>query len=147
MRRVLPMGVLLMLLLAPAASACETEVARLVDGEAPSPEGLSPAKDAAIREATTIAEFGQETARWMLWRVLMGEEFTEAEIAEEIDRAMIRNGSNPIWPSFETIVASGPNGASRTAIRSTTVRGRASCNRVMWSWWTSVRGCKIGSAT
>jgi len=111
MRRVLPMGVLLMLLLAPAASACETEVARLVDGEAPSPEGLSPAKDAAIREATTIAEFGQETARWMLWRVLMGETFTEAEIAEEIDRAMIRNGSNPIWPSFETIVASGPNGA------------------------------------
>ncbi|MGB1461989.1 MAG: M24 family metallopeptidase, partial [Candidatus Poseidoniaceae archaeon] len=111
MRRVLPMGVLLMLLLAPAASACETEVARLIDGEAPSPEGLSPAKDAAIREATTIAEFGQETARWMLWRVLMGEEFTEAEIAEEIDRAMIRNGSNPIWPSFETIVASGPNGA------------------------------------
>ena len=111
MRRALPMGVLLMLLLAPAASACETEVARLIDGEAPSPEGLSPAKDAAIREATTIAEFGQETARWMLWRVLMGEEFTEAEIAEEIDRAMIRNGSNPIWPSFETIVASGPNGA------------------------------------
>ncbi|MCH1411632.1 MAG: hypothetical protein L7U48_06085, partial [Candidatus Poseidoniaceae archaeon] len=101
MRRVLPMGVLLMLLLAPAASACETEVARLVDGEAPSPEGLSPAKDAAIREATTIAEFGQETARWMLWRVLMGETFTEAEIAEEIDRSMIRNGSNPIWPSFE----------------------------------------------
>ena len=35
MRRVLPMGVLLMLLLAPAASACETEVARLIDGKRP----------------------------------------------------------------------------------------------------------------
>ena len=34
MGRVLPMGVLLMLLFAPAASACETEVARLIDGEA-----------------------------------------------------------------------------------------------------------------
>jgi len=110
MRTVVALGLLALLLL-PAAAACETEAARLLEGETPSPEGLSPAKDSAIRETTTIAEIGQAHARWMLWRVLMGEEFTEAEIRDEIDRVMIENGSNPDWPSFGTIVASGPNGA------------------------------------
>ena len=110
MRGWLVVGVLALLLM-PAAAACETEVARLIEGEPPAPEGLSPAKDNAIRETTTIAEIGQAHARWMLWRVLMGEEFTEAEIRDDIDRVMVENGSNPDWPSFGTIVASGPNGA------------------------------------
>ena len=107
-------GVLLALLLvcAPAATACETEVARLVqEGELPAPTGLSLNKDDTIRETTTIAEIAQEHARWMLWRVLMGETLTEREIADDIDRVMIENGSNPDWPAFGTIVASGANGA------------------------------------
>ena len=41
----------------------------------------------------------------------MGAELSERAIADEIDRAMIENGSNPDWPSFSTIVASGANGA------------------------------------
>ena len=53
MRTVVALGLLALLLL-PAAAACETEAARLLEGETPSPEGLSPAKDSAIRETTTI---------------------------------------------------------------------------------------------
>jgi Xaa-Pro aminopeptidase len=43
--------------------------------------------------------------------VLMGANLTERQIADEINRAMVENGSNPEWPSFSTIVASGANGA------------------------------------
>jgi len=93
------------------ASACETEVANALLGKFPSPTGISPDKDDSIRETTRIAGIGHETARHMLWRVLMGEEFTELEIAQEIDRAMEENGSNPEWKSFDTIVASAENGA------------------------------------
>ena len=105
-------GVLLVLVLVvPTATACETEAARLLSGKFPSPTGISPDKDASIRETASIAAIGHETARHMLWRVLMGETLTEREIADEIDRAMIENGSNPDWPSFDTIVAAGSNGA------------------------------------
>ena len=105
-------GVLLVLVLVvPTATACETEAARLLSGKFPSPTGISPDKDESIREASRLAEVGQETARQMLWRVLMGETLTEREVADEIDRAMIENGSNPDWPSFDTIVAAGSNGA------------------------------------
>ena len=81
------------------------------EGELPAPTGLSLNKDDTIRETTTIAEIAQEHARWMLWRVLMGETLTEREIADDIDRVMIENGSNPDWPALGTIVASGANGA------------------------------------
>ena len=102
---------LILVLVVPTATACETEAARLLSGKFPSPTGISPDKDESIREASRLAEVGQETARHMLWRVLMGEILTEREVADEIDRAMIENGSNPDWPSFDTIVASGSNGA------------------------------------
>ena len=102
---------LILVLVVPTATACETEAARLLSGKFPSPTGISPDKDESIREASRLAEVGQETARHMLWRVLMGETLTEREVADEIDRAMIENGSNPDWPSFDTIVASGSNGA------------------------------------
>jgi len=102
---------LVLVLVVPTATACETEAARLLSGKFPSPTGISPDKDESIREASRLAEVGQETARHMLWRVLMGETLTEREVADEIDRAMIENGSNPDWPSFDTIVASGSNGA------------------------------------
>ena len=105
-------GVLLVLVLVvPTATACETEAARLLSGKFPSPTGISPDKDESIRETASIAAIGHETARHMLWRVLMGETLTEREIADEIDRAMIEAGSNPDWPSFDTIVAAGSNGA------------------------------------
>ena len=105
-------GVMLVLVLVvPTATACETEAARLLSGKFPSPTGISPDKDESIREAVRLGSIGQETARHTLWRVLMGEVLTEEEVAAEIDRAMIENGSNPDWPSFETIVASGSNGA------------------------------------
>ena len=102
---------LILVLVVPTAIACETEAARLLSGKFPSPTGIPPDKDESIREASRLAEVGQETARHMLWRVLMGETLTEREVADEIDRAMIENGSNPDWPSFDTIVASGSNGA------------------------------------
>ena len=98
---------LVMVLVVPTATACETEAARLLSGKFPSPTGISPDKDESIREASRLAAIGQETARHMLWRVLMGETLTEREVADEIDRAMIENGSNPDWPSFDTIVAAG----------------------------------------
>ena len=107
------MAVLLVaiLLCAPVASACETEAANALLGKFPSPTGISPDKDESIRETVRLASIGHETARYMLWRVLMGETFTELEIAQEIDRSMEDNGSNPEWKSFDTIVASGENGA------------------------------------
>jgi hypothetical protein len=100
-----------LILLSPLAVACETEVERALNGWFPSPTGISPDKDESIRETNRIATIGQEVARFQLWRVLNGVELTERQIADEIDRSMIENGSNPDWPSFETIVASGPNGA------------------------------------
>ncbi len=103
--------VLITVLIMPYASACETEVAKAFQGKFPSPTGISPDKDESIRETVRIAGIGQEAARLMLWKVLMGAELTERQIADEIDRVMIENGSNPQWTSFETIVASGANGA------------------------------------
>ncbi|MEJ6562293.1 MAG: M24 family metallopeptidase [Euryarchaeota archaeon] len=100
-----------LLVFAPAVSACETEAANALIGKFPSPTGISPDKDESIRETTRLAGIGHETARYMLWRVLSGEQFTELEIAQEIDRAMEENGSNAEWKSFDTIVASGANGA------------------------------------
>lgn len=100
-----------LLLCAPMVSACETEAANALVGKFPSPTGISPDKDDSLRETARIAGIGHETARHMLWRVLMGETFTELEIALEIDRAMVENGSNPEWKSFDTIVASAENGA------------------------------------
>lgn len=113
MSRVVSMAILGLLLLAliPTSSACETEVERALNGGFPSPTGISPNKDDSIREAVNLAEIGQQVARFQLWQVLHGAQLTEAEIASEIDRAMIENGSNPNWPSFSTIVASGANGA------------------------------------
>ena len=113
MRKTVVMGVLLTLLVAslPPTAACETEVANALEGKFPSPTGISPNKDDSVREAVRLAEVGQEVAREMLWQVLMGANLSEATIASEIDRAMIENGSNPNWPSFSTIVASGANGA------------------------------------
>jgi Xaa-Pro aminopeptidase len=95
----------------PTAAACETEVANALQGKFPSPTGISPNKDDSIRESVRLAEIGQNVAREMLWQVLMGANLTEADVKAEIDRAMIENGSNPDWPSFGTIVASGENGA------------------------------------
>lgn len=95
----------------PGAAACETEVARALQGQFPSPTGISPDKDESMRETNRISLIGQETARYMLWQVLMGANYTERQIADEIDRAMVENGSNPDWTSFDTIVASGANGA------------------------------------
>jgi hypothetical protein len=108
LKRVVPLLVLSLLLLSyiPCAAACETEVGRI-----PSPTGISPDKDDSIRETVRISKIGQETARFMLWEVLMGANYTEAFIAGEIDQAMINAGSNPNWNSFDTIVASGANGA------------------------------------
>ena len=100
-----------LILLSPMAIACETEVERALNGWFPSPTGISPDKDESIRETNRIASIGQDVARFQLWRVLNGVELTERQIADEIDRSMIENGSNPNWPSFETIVASGSNGA------------------------------------
>ena len=113
MRTGLMIGVLLSLLVAtlPPAMACETEVERVLNGGFPSPTGISPNKDESIRESVRLAGIGQNVAREMLWQVLMGAELSERSIADEIDRAMIENGSNPDWPSFSTIVASGANGA------------------------------------
>ncbi len=93
------------------AIACETEVERALNGWFPSPTGISPDKDESIRETNRIASIGQEVARFQLWRVLNGVELTERQIADEIDRSMVENGSNPDLPSFDTIVASGANGA------------------------------------
>ena len=95
----------------PTASACETEVANALVGKFPSPTGISPDKDESIRESVRIAKIGQHVAREMLWQVLMGANLSESQVATEIDRAMVENGSNPEWPSFGTIVASGENGA------------------------------------
>jgi len=113
MRKVLALSFIALLLVAsvPTVSACETEAARIANGQLPSPTGISPNKDDSIRETVRIAGIGQEVARGQLWMVLMGANMTERQIADEIDRAMIENGSNPNWPSFETIVASGANGA------------------------------------
>lgn len=106
------LGALALLMLAPAASACETEVARFLDeGELPAPTGISPNKDDSIRETNRISLIGQETARYELWTVMMGAEKTEAEIRDTIDAAMIAEGSNPDWPSFGTIVAAADNAA------------------------------------
>ncbi len=111
-RPVLIAGVLVLLLCsAPTAAACETEVANALEGKFPSPTGISPDKDESIREAVRLASVGQHVGREMLWQVLMGANLTERQIADEINRAMIENGSNPEWPSFSTIVASGANGA------------------------------------
>ena len=97
-------GLLVGILLLPQASAClDTEPQRIWDNQAPpAAEGLSPNKDGAIRETVEISKIGQETARFMLWRAMMGENLSEAQIRDEIDRAMIENGSNPGWPSFDT---------------------------------------------
>lgn len=113
MSRRLAVGALVCLLvsLLPAAAACETEVANALEGKFPSPTGISPNKDDSIRESVRLAEIGQHVGREMLWQVLMGANLTERQVADEIDRAMIENGSNPEWPSFSTIVASGANGA------------------------------------
>ena len=113
MRKVLALSFVALLLVSslPTVSACETEAARIANGQLPSPTGISPNKDDSIRETVRIAGIGQEVARGQLWMVLMGANMTERQIADEIDRAMIENGSNPNWPSFETIVASGANGA------------------------------------
>ncbi len=113
MARMRVAGLLLILLVGclPTTVACETEVFNALQGKFPSPTGISPDKDASIREAVRLAEVGQHTAREMLWQVLMGANLTERQIAEEIDRSMVDNGSNPEWPSFGTIVASGANGA------------------------------------
>jgi hypothetical protein len=102
---------LLMLASVPTVAACETEAARIANGQLPSPTGISPNKDDSIRETVRISEIGQTVARTQLWMVVMGANLSERQIADEIDRAMIENGSNPDWPSFETIVASGANGA------------------------------------
>ena len=102
---------LILILVSPIAVACETEVERALNGWFPSPTGISPDKDESIRESVRLASIGQEVARYQLWKVLNGEELTERQIADEIDRAMVENGSNPNWPSFDTIVASGANGA------------------------------------
>ena len=102
---------MVLIFMSPIAAACETEVERALNGWLPSPTGISPDKDESIRETVRIASIGQEVARYQLWRVLIGVELTERQIADEIDRAMIENGSNPNWPSFDTIVASGSNGA------------------------------------
>ncbi len=111
-RPVLFAGMLVLLLCsAPTAAACETEVANALEGKFPSPTGISPDKDESIREAVRLASVGQHVGREMLWQVLMGANLTERQIADEINRAMIENGSNPEWPSFSTIVASGANGA------------------------------------
>ena len=67
-----------LLIVTPSVMACETEVANALEGRFPSPTGISPDKDDSIRESVRLAGIGQETARFMLWRVLMGEEFTEA---------------------------------------------------------------------
>jgi methionine aminopeptidase len=113
MRKVLALSFVVLLLVSslPTVSACETEAARIANGQLPSPTGISPNKDDSIRETVRIAGIGQEVARGQLWMVLMGANMSERQIADEIDRAMIENGSNPDWPSFETIVASGANGA------------------------------------
>lgn len=113
MRKVLALSFVALLLVAslPTVSACETEAARIANGQLPSPTGISPNKDDSIRETVRISEIGQSVARTQLWMVLMGANLSERQIADEIDRAMIENGSNPDWPSFETIVASGANGA------------------------------------
>ena len=113
MGRKLILGILLAFFLAsiPPSAACETEAARIINGEFPSPTGISPNKDESIRESARLAGIGQHVAREMLWQVLMGATLTEQTIADEIDRAMVENGSNPNWPSFTTIVASGANGA------------------------------------
>ena len=110
LKRGLSILVLAILLLSyvPSAVACETEVARL---GAQSPTGISPNKDDSMRETVRISKIGQETARFMLWEVLMGANYTEKYIAEQIDQSMIDAGSNPNWNSFDTIVASGANGA------------------------------------
>jgi len=109
--RVVALTALLLGAALPTASACETEVANALEGKFPSPTGISPNKDDSIRESVRLAGIGQHVAREMLWQVLMGANLSEATIAAEIDRAMIENGSNPNWPSFSTIVASGANGA------------------------------------
>ena len=108
MRTSLMVGVILSLMMAtlPPAMACETEVERALNGGFPAPTGISPNKDESIRESVRLASIGQNVAREMLWQVLMGAELSERAIADEIDRAMIENGSNPDWPSFSTIVAS-----------------------------------------
>lgn len=108
LKRVLPFALIALLLVAavPTSTACETEIGRI-----PSPTGISPNKDDSIRETVRISKVGQETARYMLWEVLMGANYTEKEIAEAIDASMIAEGSNPNWNSFDTIVASGANGA------------------------------------
>lgn len=113
MRRVLTFLLITTVLVStlPSAAACETEVAKALEGKFPSPTGISPNKDDSIRETVRISKIGQETARFMLWEVLMGANYTERHIADEINRVMVENGSNPDWVSFDTIVASGANGA------------------------------------
>nr|MBC8517851.1 hypothetical protein [Euryarchaeota archaeon] len=95
----------------PTAAACETEVAKALEGKFPSPTGISPNKDDSMRETVRISKIGQETARFLLWEVLMGANYSERYIADEINRVMVENGSNPDWVSVDTIVASGSNGA------------------------------------
>jgi hypothetical protein len=101
------------ILLLPQVSAClDTEPARIWENQAPpAAEGLSSDKDGSIRTTVEISKIGQETARFMLWRAMMGENLTEAQIRDEVDRAMVENGTNPDWPSFDTIIASGSNAA------------------------------------
>jgi Xaa-Pro aminopeptidase len=63
-----------------------------------------PGEAARIRTACDIADRAFAGVRWML-----GEEPTEAAFAAELDAAMRSLGAEDV--SFETIVASGPNGA------------------------------------
>ena len=86
---------LLVLSVIPTVAACETEVANALEGKFPSPTGISPNKDDSIRESVRLAGIGQHVGREMLWQVLMGANLTERAIADEINRAMVENGSTP----------------------------------------------------
>ena len=79
MRKVLALSFVALLLVSslPTVSACETEAARIANGQLPSPTGISPNKDDSIRETVRIAGIGQEVARGQLWMVLMGANMTE----------------------------------------------------------------------
>ena len=91
MRKVLALSFVALLLVAslPTVAACETEAARIANGQLPSPTGISPNKDDSIRETVRISEIGQSVARTQLWMVVMGANLSERQIADEIDRAMI----------------------------------------------------------
>ena len=82
MRKLLALSFVALLMVAslPAVSASETEAARNLNGQLPSPTGISPNKDESIRETVRISGIGQEVARTQLWMVLMGANLTERQI-------------------------------------------------------------------